>query len=142
MALIAGMARALQCWHSRQDSWTNHVRQLRDDFETLLCERCRPAVVNGIDAPRLPNTLNISFPGVDGEALLVALDLEGIACSLGTTCASGSSEPAPILLAMGLLSDLYRSAVRFSLGCFHSRDELTTAVERIARVVTSLRKSG
>ena len=72
----------------------------------------------------------------------MALDLEGIACSLGTTCASGSSEPAPILLAMGLPSDLYRSAVRFSLSCFNVRKELEVAVERIARVVASLRKPG
>ena len=85
--------------------------------------------------------LNISFPGVDGEALLVALDLEGIACSLGTTCASGSSEPAPILVAMGLPSDLYRSAVRFSLSFLNTREEMESAAKLIARVVSTLRKS-
>ena len=140
VALIAGMALALQLWHERQTSLTVRVEQLRDHFQTILCDRCAPAVVNGIEAPRLPNTLNISFPGVDGEALLVALDLEGIACSLGTTCASGSSEPAPILVAMGLSADLYRSAVRFSLSFLNTQAELETAAERIARVVATLRK--
>ncbi len=141
VALIAGMARALQLWHSREAWHTVRMQQLRDHLQTLLCNHCAPAVVNGIDAPRLPNTLNISFPGVDGEALLVALDLEGIACSLGTTCASGSSEPAPILVAMGLSTDLYRSAVRFSLSFLNTHDELEIAAERIARVVAALRKS-
>lgn len=141
VALIAGMALALKEWFANIDARTTRIRQLRDDFQRQLCETCQPAVVNGIDATRLPNTLNISFPGVDGEALLVALDLAGIACSLGTTCASGSSEPAPILVAMGLSSDLYRSAVRFSLSCLNTAAELTIAAERIARVVGSLRKS-
>jgi cysteine desulfurase len=140
VALIAGMARALEIWHTREAWHAVRVKQLRDHFQQLLCDRCAPAIVNGINAPRLPNTLNISFPGVDGEALLVALDLEGIACSLGTTCASGSSEPAPILVAMGLSPDLYRSAVRFSLSFLNTHDELETAAERISRVVASLRK--
>lgn len=141
VALVAGMALALKAWLANVDDWTARVRQLRDDFQRKLCEACSPAVVNGADALRLPNTLNISFPGVDGEALLVALDLAGIASSLGTTCASGSSEPAPILVAMGLSSDLYRSAVRFSLSHLNSPEELEIAAERITRVVGSLRKS-
>ncbi len=141
VALIAGMALALELWRSRRAWHSARVEQLRDHFQTLLCERCAPAVVNAADVVRLPNTLNISFPGVDGEALLVALDLEGIACSLGTTCASGSSEPAAILVAMGLSADLYRSAVRFSLSFLNTHDELETAAERIARVVATLRKS-
>jgi cysteine desulfurase len=136
------MAAALKSWHQGQDERSAQVQELRDLLERLILERCPFAVVNGREAPRLPNTLNISFPGVDGEALLVALDLEGIACSLGTTCASGSSEPAPILVAMGLPSDLYRSAVRFSLSFLNSRDEIESAADRIGRVVGALRKRG
>ena len=85
------MAIALKHWQAGVDWHSARIEQLRDHLQDLLCERCDSAVVNGLGAPRLPNTLNISFPGLDGEALLVALDLEGIACSLGTTCASGSS---------------------------------------------------
>lgn len=140
VALIAGMSKALQLWYERRAWHEVRVHQLRDHFQTILCQQCAPAIVNGGDARRLPNTLNISFPGVDGEALLVALDLEGIACSLGTTCASGSSEPAPILVAMGLAPEVYRSAVRFSLSFLNTRDEIDLAATRIARVLATLRK--
>lgn len=141
VALIAGMAKALELWHASQAERTRTVSALRDRLQTALLERCQPAVVNGEEAPRLPNTLNISFPGVDGEAILVALDLEGVCCSLGSTCASGSAEPAPILIAMGLTPDLYRSAVRFSLSLLNTRDEIDDAAERIASVVFRLRNS-
>jgi cysteine desulfurase len=140
IALIAGMAIALQAWQRTQTERSSQVQQRRDLLQERLLERCAPAVVNAVEAPRLPNTLNISFPGVDGEALLVALDLEGVACSLGTTCASGSSEPAAILVAMGLSADLYRSAVRFSLSFLNSQAEIEIAAERISRVVAALRK--
>ncbi len=140
VALIAGMAVALQAWQTAHVERSSQVQQRRDLLQQLLLERCAPAVVNAMEATRLPNTLNISFPGVDGEALLVALDLEGVACSLGTTCASGSSEPAAILVAMGLSADLYRSAVRFSLSFLNSQAEIEIAAERISRVVAALRK--
>lgn len=142
VALVAGMALALRAWYATQAERSSQVQQRRDLLQRLLVEQSAPAVVNAGQAPRLPNTLNISFPGVDGEALLVALDLEGVACSLGTTCASGSSEPAAILVAMGLSSDLYRSAVRFSLSYLNSQQEIEIAAERISRVVGSLRKRG
>jgi cysteine desulfurase len=142
VALIAGMAVALGAWQAAQVERSSQVQQRRDLLQALLLERCAPAVVNAVEATRLPNTLNISFPGVDGEALLVALDLEGVACSLGTTCASGSSEPAAILVAMGLSADLYRSAVRFSLSFLNSQAEIEIAAERISRVVATLRKRG
>ena len=141
VALIAGMAKALELWHASQEERTRTVSALRDRLQAALIERCNPAVVNGEGAPRLPNTLNISFPGVDGEAILVALDLQGVCCSLGSTCASGSAEPAPILLAMGLTPDLYRSAVRFSLSVLNTQDEIDEAVRRIASVVVRLRNS-
>ncbi len=140
VALIAGMAKALELWHRNRIERTAAVMQLRDRLQSLLAENCSPAVINGLGAPRLPNTLNISFPGVDGEALLIALDLEGIACSLGSTCASGSAEPAPILVAMGLTPDLYRSAIRFSLSVLNTEDEIEDAAQRISAVVARLRK--
>lgn len=142
VALIAGMASALRSWQSVHAERSSQVQQRRNLLQGLLLERCAPTVVNAMEATRLPNTLNISFPGVDGEALLVALDLEGVACSLGTTCASGSSEPAAILVAMGLSADLYRSAVRFSLSFLNSQAEIEIAAERISRVVAALRKRG
>ena len=112
---------------------------MRDHFAARLQAIASPAIVNGEAASRLPNTLNISFPGADGEALLVALDLEGIACSLGSACASGSIEPTPILVAMGLAPERYRSAVRLTLSHLNTRDEIEAAASRIAEIVKYLR---
>jgi cysteine desulfurase len=137
--LIAGMARALELWQADRHSRTAHVEQLRDRLEAGLRAGCPPVIVNGGGAPRLPNTLNLSFPGLDGEALLVALDLAGIGCSLGSTCASGSAEPAPALVAMGCPPEVSRSAVRFSVGLENSPAEIEEALERIIPIVARLR---
>lgn len=137
--LIAGMAHALELWHSEAESRTAHVRQLRDWLEQGLLARCAPAVVHGAKAPRLPNTLNIAFPGADGEALLVALDLEGIACSLGSTCASGAAEPSPALVAMGCPPDIVRGSIRFSLAADNTAAEIDEALKRITAIVQRLR---
>uniref|UniRef100_A0A7C2JYY8 Cysteine desulfurase n=1 Tax=Schlesneria paludicola TaxID=360056 RepID=A0A7C2JYY8_9PLAN len=139
--LIAGMAKALELWHADRDRRTQHLTTLRDRLQGALTERCAPVVVNSGEARRLPNTLSIAFPGLDGEALLVALDLAGVCCSLGSTCASGSTEPAPILVAMGAGSDVYRSSVRLSVSAANTLAEIDAAVERIAEVVSRLRQS-
>jgi cysteine desulfurase len=139
--LVAGMARALELCTANQERQMANVRTLRDRFEQKLAAACPPVVVNGSRARRLPNTLNISFPGADGEAVLVALDLEGIACSLGSTCASGSAEPSPALLAMNCPREVWQSAIRFSLGADNTADEIDRAVEIISRVVTRMRST-
>ncbi|MBW3539884.1 MAG: aminotransferase class V-fold PLP-dependent enzyme, partial [Planctomycetes bacterium] len=84
---------------------------------------------------------NVAFPGVDGETLLVSLDLAGIACSLGSTCASGSAEPAPVLVAMNRPPEVYRSSVRFSVGYENTDAQIDEAAERIAAVVERLRNN-
>ena len=140
VALAVGMTRALEIWDAERETRTERVRELRDRLEGALLDTCAPAVVNGSRQRRLPNTLNIAFPGVDGEALLVALDLEGVACSLGSTCASGSAEPAPALVAMRRPAEVYRSSVRFSVGQENTSAEIDEAAARIARVVRRLRK--
>ena len=137
--LIAGMTRALEQWQQSQVTRTAHLAQLRDRLQQGLVERCALVVINGGGAARLPNTLNIAFPGLDGEALLIALDLAGVCCSLGTTCASGSTEPAPILVAMGCSYDVYRSSVRFSLNTLNTADEIEDAIQRVVSVVETLR---
>jgi len=140
VALIAGMAKALEFWRQDEERRTQHLTELRDRLQRQLTELAGPVVVHAAGAPRLPNTLNIAFPGVDGEALLVALDLAGICCSLGSTCASGSMEPAPILLAMGVPAEIAKASVRFSLSLFNTPDEIDDATQRIAAVVARLRK--
>ncbi|MDX1970169.1 MAG: cysteine desulfurase family protein [Planctomycetaceae bacterium] len=138
--LIAGMARALELWQEDQTSRARQLSMLRDRLQQGLTERCAPVVVNSAHVERLPNTLNIAFSGLDGEALLVALDLAGVCCSLGTTCASGSTEPAPILVAMGCPPEVYRSSVRFSLSILNTVAEIDQAIERVARVVERMRR--
>lgn len=139
VALIAAMARALADWHAEAASRQSVLASLRGQLEQGLVSRCEPAFVNAAEANRLPNTSNIAFPGMDGEALLVALDLAGIACSLGSTCASGSTEPAPSLVAMGLPRDRLHSSVRFSVGIDNTAEEIRLAIDKIAGVVQRLR---
>jgi cysteine desulfurase len=139
VALAAGMAVALERWQVERQHWAAKLRQLRDRLEQGLASRCAPIVINGSRECRLPNTLSVAFPGTDGEALLVALDLAGVACSLGSTCASGSTEPAPVLLAMGRAPEIASSSVRFSVGIENTADEIDEAVNRIAQCVNRLR---
>ena len=137
--LIAGMAKALECFHNNPQDRDEKLTALRNQLQSELQANCAPVVIHGENAPRLPNTLSIAFPGVEGEAMLVNLDLAGIACSLGSTCASGSAEPAPSLIAMGIDPDVCRSSVRFSLSCQTTADEIHEAASRIASVVERLR---
>jgi cysteine desulfurase len=139
--LIAGMFQALELWQRQQTERTKRITKLRDRLQALLAQTAAPTIVHAESAQRLPNTLNIAFPGVDGEALLVALDVEGVCCSLGTTCASGSTEPAPILLAMGCAPEIAKASLRFSLSTLTTPDEIDDAARRIAAVVARLRNS-
>lgn len=139
VALIAGMARALELFHAEQEQRITRTGALRDLLEERLESLCPPVVLNGARDRRLPNTLNVAFPGVDGEALLVALDLAGIACSLGSTCASGSAEPAPVLLAMNRPREVWHSSVRFSVGIESTADEIEQAARLIGETVRRLR---
>ena len=91
---------------------------------------------------RLPQTLNIGFPGLDGDVLLMQLDLAGIAASLGSACASGSTRPSPTLMAMRVPDDRLRSSVRFSLGAGTTEDEIDEAVRRIGAVIRQIDAAG
>jgi cysteine desulfurase len=112
---------------------------LRDQFEALLLEECPELSINGAAAERLPQTSNVAFPGVDGQALMMALDLAGVGCSTGSACASGSSEASPALLAMGLEKGLAESCLRFSLGRDTTAAEVQQAARRILEIYKDLR---
>ena len=139
--LAVGMSVALRRWQNERQARQQHVEQLRNHLEEQLLARCAPVFVNGGGADRLSNTSNLSFPGCDGEALLIALDLVGVCCSMGSACASGSLEPSPVLLAMNLPRERYSSAVRFSLGVQNTLEEIDQAIERIVQTVQQLRRS-
>ena len=111
----------------------------RDRLEAALLERIPGARVNGDRTRRVPNTTNISFPGAAGEALLIALDLQGVECSTGAACSSGSTEPSHVLTAAGLSRDDARASLRFSLGRPTTAAEIDRAIEIIPGVVERIR---
>lgn len=137
--LIAGMARALELWLAESELRLRHMTGMRDRLESLLEQQAAPVQIHGRRSLRLPNTLSIAFPGLAGEALLLNLHLAGIACSLGSTCASGSAEPAPALLAMGVAPDICKSTIRISLSCQNTHEEIEQAAEVISQIVGRMR---
>ena len=114
----------------------------RDRLEAALLAQVAGSAVNGGGAPRVPNTTNISFDRVEGESLVIGLDLEGIAVSTGSACSSGSLEPSHVLRAMGLPPHRVQSAIRFSLGPDTTDDDIDRTVDAVGRVVARLRAVG
>jgi cysteine desulfurase len=139
VALIAGMAAALEVWQREQADSTQRVQTLRDELQDALQQHCPPVVIHATGVDRLPNTLSVAFPGLSGESLLVNLHLLGVACSLGSTCASGAAEPAPALLAMGVEPDVCKSTVRFSLSRHTTHNDIHEAAQRIVSTVRRMR---
>ena len=138
VALAVGLAAALDCACRERDQRLAHVRQLRESFLGRLRTSAAPLVVNSPD-DGLPHTINVSFPGLKGDLLLMSLDLAGIACSTGSACSSGSLLPSPVLQAMGVPDDVLRSALRFSLSPLLALEEIDEAARRVVVVVTRLR---
>lgn len=116
------------------------IAALRDRLERGILARVPGAVVNGDGADRIPNTTNIRFEGIEGEAMVIALDLRGYACSSGSACSSGAVEPSHVLLAMGLSAEEARSSVRFSLGPQNTEAEVDGLIEAVAAGAAHLRR--
>jgi len=111
----------------------------RSHFERRLLALIPGAVINSADAPRVSNTINLRIDGVDAEALLIALDLQGVSTSFGAACMSGATEPSHVLLAMGLTPEQARSSLRLSLSRLTTDDEIAQALEIIPAVVARSR---
>jgi cysteine desulfurase len=137
--LVVGLAAALQQWFDNSQLRSQRWVAMRDRLETGLIQAlgAQRVIRNGpdLDDQRLPQTLNVGFPGLDGDALLMQLDMAGIAASLGSACASGSARPSPTLMAMRVPDDRLRSSVRFSLGAFTLEGEIDEAIKRITQVI-------
>ncbi|MDP7205146.1 MAG: cysteine desulfurase family protein [Pirellulaceae bacterium] len=136
LALAMATALSRQC----PQEGGNILRQVRDLFERLVVEQVASAIIVGAEVTRLPQTSCIAFPPLDRQAAVMALDLAGIACSTGSACASGSSDPSPVLLEMGLEERLVQSAVRFSFSTTDGTPHATQAAQRISSVINSLRR--
>lgn len=138
--LAVGMARALLLWQAHQHERLATLTALRDRLQLGLVASIPDVFVHSAKGRRLPNTLSIAFPGCSADALLVALDLAGMCCSIGSACASGSTRPSPILIAMNCPDDIARSTLRLSVGIQNTIAEIDTAIELITRVVSRLRQ--
>ncbi|MEM7311699.1 MAG: cysteine desulfurase family protein [Planctomycetota bacterium] len=128
VALAAGMWRALEIWQRDSEERQRAIQSLRDRMQEQLLKELPDVVINGDGAERLPHTLNVAFPEVDRQAMMLALDRAGLACSTGSACASGSSEPSPVLIAMGCDESIVGSSLRFSLSSETTTSEVDQAV--------------
>lgn len=140
VGLVVGLFAALRIAHDELAKRSQYLRGLQQQFEGALLSLIPEATVLGAAAGRLPHVSNVSFPGLDRQALLMALDLAGIGCSSGSACASGSSERSPVLTAMGLCDEVLDSALRFSWSVQTEAGEIDESVRRILLVVNKLRQ--
>jgi len=138
---IVGLGRAaevaLQSFERGDDK---KMGTLRDRLQQGILAQIEEAAVNGEGAPRVPNTTNIYFDHIDGEAMVIALDLKGLAVSTGAACSSGAIEPSHVLIAMGLRADRARASVRFSLGKQNTEEEIEFALALVPETVARLRE--
>jgi cysteine desulfurase len=137
---IAGLGAALEAAMVGRAAEEARLRALRDRLEAGLLAAVPRARVNGAGAPRLPATSSIVFEGCDGEALLMALDLEGVCASAGSACHSGSTTPSGVLLAMGLSENDARATIRFSLGWTTADEDVATALRVVPPLVERVRR--
>ncbi len=140
VAAIVGLGAAAQLAAARMSDEMPRVAALRDRLEQGILATIPDVLVNGATAPRLPTTTNLSFKGVDGQSLVVALDLKGIATSTGSACSSGSLEPSHVLIAMGLADEWLQGAVRFSFGAGNTPAEVDAVVHTLPPIVARLRQ--
>ena len=136
---IVGLGKACELASLDMDRDIPRIRSLRDKLERGIMAEVPYTRVNGQNAPRLPNTTNISFEYVEGEGILLLLDELGICASSGSACTSGSSEPSHVLLAMGVPADKAQGAVRFSLSRYNQEKEIDVVIKKIPGIIQKLR---
>lgn len=137
---IVGFGKAAELARLALDENATRISALRDRLEQGLLSCVPDARANAALAPRVPNTSNITFSGIDGEALVIALDLKGLACSTGAACSSGAVAPSHVLTAIGLPPSEARASVRFSLGLYTTASEIDAALEIVPATVAQLRR--
>ena len=140
--LIVGMGAALRNAELLRDAYNEHCRELRDHLWTRILELVPDVTLNGpkLDGERLANNLNINIRGVQGETVLLALDMAGVSASAGSACTTGNSEPSHVLLASGLTEVDARSSLRLTVGRGNSLEEMDTAAELLSETVSRIRE--
>ncbi|NOT46135.1 MAG: cysteine desulfurase [Acidobacteria bacterium] len=137
--LIAAFGTACEIAKDRLGSESLRLTAMRDRFENAVLENIPDSSVNGAVDRRLPNISNISFRSIEGEGLLINLDMQGIAVSTGSACSSGSLEPSPVIRALGKEDELARGAIRFSFGTINSEADVDRVLEVLPGSIDSLR---
>jgi cysteine desulfurase len=137
---IVGMATALELAYAEREERNAHLLALRDRLIDGILQRIPDARLNGDREQRLPNNVNVSFEGVDGETVLLNLDMHGIAASSGSACTTGSTEPSHVLLAIGLTPEQARSSIRLTLGKDNTEQEIDRTLDVLEETVTRLRR--
>jgi len=140
VAGIVGLGKAAELAGISLAEDSARISALRDKLEEGLLARVPDSRPNAAGAARTPNTANITFPGIEGEALIIALDLRGLACSTGAACSSGAVEPSHVLTAIGLSAAEARASIRFSLGRHTTSAEIDAALEIVPAAVAQLRQ--
>ncbi len=139
IAGIVGLAMALELADAGREQASAHCAALRDKIIHWAAENIPDTALNGHPTQRLPNNVNFSFPGVEGESILLGLDMKGIAASSGSACSSGSLEPSHVLLALGQTAELARSSLRITLGKGNTAAEVDWLLAALADLVPRLR---
>lgn len=140
VAGIVGLGKAAELAKLSQADDAARIAKLRDKLESGLLARVPHSFANSASAPRTPNTSNIVVPGIEGEAMIISLDLKGVACSTGAACSSGAIEPSHVLTAIGLSASDARASIRFSLGRHTSDAEIDAALEIVPAAAAQLRE--
>jgi cysteine desulfurase len=141
VAGIAGLGRAAElAYDALRNGTMDRVAMLRDRLEQGVLARVEDCAVNAGSVPRVPNTTNLQFDYLEGEALVIALDLKGLAVSGGSACMSGASEPSHVLTSMGLVTNRARASLRFSLTKLNTDADIDAALEIVPAAVNRLRE--
>lgn len=139
---IYGLGKAAELALKNIEDEHTMLWQMREALRKGILDRIPDVIVNGSDNPEycLPGTLNVSFVGAEGESILLYLDLEGIAVSTGSACATGSLEPSYVLLAAGLDTELAHGSIRFSFGRFNTMEDVDYVLEKLPPIIDRIRK--
>lgn len=138
--LIVAFGKACELAKQNLTETANYLKSLRDKFEEGVAEKISDVVFNGNREKRLPHISNVSFRFIEGEGLLINLDMQGIAVSTGSACSSGSLEPSPVIRALGRNDELARGAIRFSFGKDNSTEDVEYVLKVLPKAVENLRR--
>ena len=140
VAGIVGMGKAIELAYSNLDEHNKKIKELRDYYVEQVKEKIPYIKINGDIEKRLPGNSNISFSFIEGESLLLNLDLKGICASSGSACTSGSLDPSHVLLAIGLPHEIAHGSLRISIGKYNTKEEIDYLIESLVEIVNRLRE--